>query len=140
MRKSGELQGSQAANSGSEWDMLAAPSYESIDATAKSFKSYLEQDTPDRPWQKVAKRQLNPNFVGALTAIGFATVLASDVILNGPSGFVVNHPEAATTGLTAGAAVVGAAANKLVRDMNAKELKEARQAERKQRHNQERRH
>ena len=133
MRKSGESFRNQAPNSSSEWDMLAAPSDESIEATTRSFKSYLEQDTPDHPWKKVEKRQLNPNFVGALTAIGFATVLASDVLLNGPSGFVVNHPEAATTALTAGAAVVGAAANKLVRDANAKELKAARQAERNER-------
>lgn len=99
-------------------------------AIRNSFQHHLEQDTPDKPWQKVIKHQLNPNTVGALTAIGFATVLTADVLFNGPSDFVVNHPEAATTALTATSAAIGALANKLVREANAKELSQAHRTER----------
>lgn len=100
--------------------------------TTRAFNSYVEEDAPDHPWQKLVKRQLNPNIVGAAVAVASAAVLVLDTVNSGPSSFVVNNPEAATTALAAGTAAIGALASKMVRDGNAEELKQAREAEREQ--------
>ena len=124
----------QKAHIDNRWDnLIPVDDEQTRRAATESFQRYLEEDTPDHPWQKIAKRQLNPNLVGALTAIGTAAVLTADIALNGPSGFVVNHPEAATTALAAGAGAIGAITSKIVSEQYAKEIRGARQAEREQR-------
>ena len=72
-------------------------------------------DLPDIPFMGATKRKLNPKFVGALAAVGFAAVITLDTVANGPSSFVVENPEAATTTLAGISAAVGALAYKLTR-------------------------
>lgn len=74
-------------------------------------------DLPDKPFMGATKRKLNPKFVGALAAVGFAAVITLDTVVNGPSSFVVEHPEAATTTLAGISAVVGALVYKLTHNL-----------------------
>ena len=95
-----------------------------------AFQDYVEADTPDRPWQEVMKKQIDPVKVGVLSGIGFAALMVFDVVHNGPSSLVVNNPEAAATALAGGAAAIGALATKLVQEENAEEIARVRRAER----------
>ena len=94
------------------------------------FQANLAQNEPDGSLQKIIKKVTEPNTLGAIAAIGFATILTADVVLNGPSDFVINSPEAATTTLALGAAAVGALASRGARLAEMKDLKAKRQAER----------
>ena len=120
-----------------DWDFLGPDSdmeAERVAYATEAMSRYVGEDKPDQPWQKVMKRQLNPKVVGALVAIGFAAALVLDVVVNNnPSSLVVNHPEAATLGLTGGAALAGLGAAKITSDVNAKEISRARKTEREQR-------
>ena len=128
--KNHEVGGGQNYDSG--WEDLARERLnERLERRSReSLQQNLEQDRPDGPWQKIVKKISNPNVLGSVAAIGFATMMVADVVLNGPSEFVVNSPEAATTALALGAAAIGAAFNKLGRKAEAADLKTERQAER----------
>ena len=114
-----------------QWDdLMPDSSRPKIERIARErFQANLAQDEPDGLWQKIVKKATEPNTLGAIAAIGFATVITADVVLNGPSEFVVNSPEAATTALALGAAAVGTLANRGARLAKMKDLKAKRQAE-----------
>ena len=90
------------------------------------LRKSFNEETLDQPFRSATKRKLNPKFVGALAAIGFAAVITFDTAFNGPSSFVVEHPEAATTALAGISAAVGALAYKLTRGLEHKEQKSSR--------------
>ena len=118
---------------GDDWFGTPEHFEEAKDRTTRALKEYIAEDAPDHPWQVVAKRQLNPHLVGAVIAVASAAALTLDMVNSGPSSFVVNNPAAATTALAAGAAAIGGIASKLTGEANADELRATRQAERKQR-------
>ena len=101
------------------------PDYNSprVKHTRERLRDSVNRDEPDKPFRNATKRQLNPKFVGTLAAIGTAVVITADVVLNGPSNLVIEHPEAATTFLASGSAAIGALAYKLTRDMEPKQQK-----------------
>ncbi len=92
-----------------------------INKTSRAFDRHFEVSESNRAPQKFKKYKLNPTFVGIVTAAIFAITIVADVIHNGPSSFVVNNPEAATTLLATGAATVGLGAAKITEGANAKE-------------------
>ena len=114
------------------WENIES-SFFSEKAANRAIQRCLEEDASERPWKTVSKHQLNPKVAGAVTAILFAATMTLDVVHNGPSSFVVNNPEAATTTLAMGAAAIGALTSKLVGEANANEVKRIRQAERRER-------
>lgn len=114
------------------WENIES-SFFSEKAASRAIKRCLEEDASERPWKTVSKHQFNPKVVGAVSAILFAATMTLDVVHNGPSSFVVNNPEAATTALAIGAAAIGAITTKLVGDANADEVKRIRQTERRER-------
>ena len=67
----------------------------------------LERDDSNGVWKKIVKKIGEPKTVGFLGAIGFGALIMADVVLNGPSNFVVDSPAAATTALVAGSAIAG---------------------------------
>lgn len=75
--------------------------------TGDAVQESLESDEPDGAWQRIAKKVGEPKTVGFLGAIGFGGLIMADVVLNGPSNFVVDSPAAATTALVAGSAIAG---------------------------------
>lgn len=95
-----------------------------------SLQNKLEEDISDGLWQKIVKKTSDPNVLGALAAVGFATMMTADVVLNGPSEFVVNSPEAATTAMALGAAAIGAVFNKFGRKADVIDTKRKQQAKR----------
>ena len=94
------------------------------------FQANLERSEPDGLLQKIIKKVSDPNVMGGIAAVGFAVMMTADVVLNGPSEFVVNSPEAATTTLALGAAAIGTLFSRLARLAEMKDLKAKRQAER----------
>ena len=97
-----------------EWEDPDAH-FERAARTRERLRRSASEDLPDRLPSRADKRQLNPKFVGALTAVGFATVITVDAVNSGPSSFVVNNPEAATTLLAGASAAVGGMFYKIVK-------------------------
>ena len=118
------------------WDDLARERLnERLERRSReSLQKNLEQERTNGSWRDIIKKAVEkisePNKLGAIAAVGFATMMTADVVLNGPSEFVVNSPEAATTALALGAAAMGAAFGGLGRKADMKDTKVKRQAER----------
>lgn len=123
MRNIAEL-GGRKGRQLSEWDMVTSGFQDTPErrrATRDEFYNYTERDEPSRMHKCAERKQLNPNFAGALAGIGITAALLGDMFISGPSSVVVNYPHQAALGLTAGAAFFGGVTSSLVHGGNAAE-------------------
>lgn len=94
-----------------------------FDNAINTFRNYETKSTPDRYSQKAEKRQPSANLLGTLAAAIPTSALVGDVVLNGPSNFVIEHPEAATVAIAAFAGFVAVTVSKSIQKAEANHSK-----------------
>ena len=94
-----------------------------FDNAINTFRNYEAKNTPDRYSQKAEKRQPSANLLGALAAAFPTSALFGDMALNGPSNFVIEHPEATTVAIAAFAGFVAVTVSKSIQKAEANHSK-----------------
>ena len=86
-----------------------------FNTAVNTLYNYTDRSTPDRYSQTAEKSQPSTKLLAALvTTLAPTGALVGDTILNGPSDFVIGHPEAATGVLIAIFGATALAVSKLI--------------------------